>query len=796
MNREPASGIEQREWNAARACEFWPDQRGHWAPVSWKDHLHDFNVFFNGTIAANPGGGGGLNRNIRPEHQAHAAEFRIKFYGSNPDVPTCDAGILQLIYPDGMQIPSWEERHAPVYVLEHGMMHVPVIVRQKQFAHVPGGGPLKRGDEPHFLWVRIEIADVVEIINHSERIYTTIAMLAPSCLTGMGSFNNINFNYGFGFPVHPSPVKLTGPADLSAPAYLRHTPSSMHGLVDVFLHGQRNRLAFPARQKDATAAWLPSRFAEPFGRSHGYVVASIPARLGAKVDFVIPMLPVEDDLMDRELALGYDGALKEAERFWTRELRTRTAIRVPEPLLQGVVNNYARIEAMIAEKHPESGEYGLTSGSFHYEAIWATPMSLCAFAMEFLGHGNEMDKYLDTFRRHQGTIKPPSPYLEPHPGYLGAPKTFTSIDWLPDHGAILWMAANHALLTMDRDFLKRWKEPIVKACRFITDALANRKHKGYRGVMPTGVANDCRTDSQSCWVDAWTHKGLRTAAILLHRLRHPRAKEFLRAADAYRDTFQKAYRDVVGTSKTWTAPDGARVPFTPPTLAEAKGYEAAHAFNLDSGASALVFGGLFPASDPVMKASLRWFREGPQVRLHRPHALEFQVPCLVEEVSSCEPCYSWNIFHTLELGDRPLFTRGLYGLFAAGMCRRNFVSCETREAVFGNGWSTGTALSLMRLSTIEETPEELHLLRMTPLAFFAGTGFLWKNVPTWFGEITIGGRHDESTRVLEIEYRGPTRGAPTRGIHFHIPPLPVVSRIFVNGERVTPTGHPPTIQLD
>ena len=30
-----------------------------------------------------------------------------------------------------------------------------------------------------------------------------------------------------------------------------------------------------------------------------------------------------------------------------------------------------------------------------------------------------------------------------------------------------------------------------------------------------------------------------------------------------------------------------------------KGYEAAHAFHLDGGALALVFGELFPASDPV-----------------------------------------------------------------------------------------------------------------------------------------------------------------------------------------------------
>ena len=44
------------EWSARDACAYWPDQRMHWAPVSWKDHLYDFNVFFNGTILANATG--------------------------------------------------------------------------------------------------------------------------------------------------------------------------------------------------------------------------------------------------------------------------------------------------------------------------------------------------------------------------------------------------------------------------------------------------------------------------------------------------------------------------------------------------------------------------------------------------------------------------------------------------------------------------------------------------------------------------------------------------------------------
>ena len=54
---------------------------------------------------------------------------------------------------------------------------------------------------------------------------------------------------------------------------------------------------------------------------------------------------------------------------------------------------------------------------------------------------------------------------------------------------------------------------------------------------------------------------------------------------------------------------------------------------------------------------------------------------LVKEISSCEPCYSWNIFHSYELGDRENFTKGVYSLFAGGGNRQTFLSCETRDAV-------------------------------------------------------------------------------------------------------------------
>src|ERR1051326_950064 len=297
------------EWNAKRACEFWPDQRGHWAPVWWKEHLYDFNVFYNGTILANPAGIG-LNRNIPPEDQIFAAELRPWLYASEPTVDACDGNLKAGFYPDGRHVASWAPGPAPVYVIEHAAYSMPLYVEQQQFAHIPGGKRVQRGDEPHFLWVRFVVSDVVEVINYLKHIHLSLTLLKPSICTGLCAFNNINFNFGFGIPAYPMPMHFEHKEDMSQNAYLQHAPYvRLHH--HTFLYGQLNRIAVPGRQKNLSVRYLKSQFFAAHNEFLGHIVFKLPARVGAKVDIVVPVVPVDDATMNAELALGYDAALAE-----------------------------------------------------------------------------------------------------------------------------------------------------------------------------------------------------------------------------------------------------------------------------------------------------------------------------------------------------------------------------------------------------------------------------------------------------------------------------------------------------
>jgi len=159
---------------------------------------------------------------------------------------------------------------------------------------------------------------------------------------------------------------------------------------------------------------------------------------------------------------------------------------------------------------------------------------------------------------------------------------------------------------------------------------------------------------------------------------------------------------------------------------------------------------------------------------------------LDHEVSSCEPCYSWVQYHTLELGDRHRFTMGLYGLLAGGASQRTFVSSETWEAIFGASFTTAAFVDPMIQSTLEERGDELHVLRMTPLAFLGSGGFSWKEAPTIFGPTSIGARLDQDRTRLDIEFTPPVRNPP-KAIYLHVPPVPGLRLVTLNGKALDPS---------
>jgi hypothetical protein len=605
------------EPNMEKALGWWSELPNKWTPVGWKDHLFRFNVLFNGTIVAEPD----LNRRTKAwKGQGVQLEFMPSGNGAFETYPA--------MYPaqdDGRVIQSWSEGHAPV--LRSDFAWDGVLLRQEVFAHILGAGAVKTGIEPLFLWIRLSITGVVEGLPMEDKYGFAIKINAPHISRTIPIRNN------FIYRTHESQY----PRGLS-PDDAEYSSSAGYRLME---SDGKVRLGF-APSGQCAISFTSKKPTE----NDSLLFVHLDVRKGARVDMLLPMLPVDRAVFDQELALGYERAFEEANQYWSKTPTQAAHIETPEESINQAIRHSLKLAEVIAERDPASGGYALLTGSWTYADIWATPFAMtCVFLLDCFGYHAAVEKYLQIFKGAQGSVVPPGDAFKPPAGYLGTPKSLTSVNWLTDHGALLWAIAEHALISGSLEYIEEWIPVVLKACEFIRDARRIEGHGGVAGIMPPAVASDRGVKMQAVWNDGWNYKGLSTAVKLLERTNHSRAAEFAAEARAYRAAFTNALRQKTATMPTWRDANGRTRHLVPMAFSGDAKEETRHSFYLDGGPLALVFAGLLDAADEMMQSTLLWFREGPPTKVYRYDSNSFQVSSLVHEMSSNEPCYSWNLFH-------------------------------------------------------------------------------------------------------------------------------------------------------
>jgi len=738
------------------ACDWWPDLPNIWTPLGWRDHMFRFNVLWNGTILAQPH----MNRRTEAWKGLGA---QLSF------VPHWTNAINEYMTPylrhdDGQITQGWTDDYAPVLWSEWSRDGL--LLRTYAFAHVPAG-ETQTGSEPMFAWVRLAVHDRCPSLPLEDRHGFHLLLHAPHASTSMENRSNVRF--------HPERCRYPRELRPDAGAY---DPAA--GLRILEPDGSV-RLAVAPGPKDVTAEFLPP--ASPDEQAAYRFYLQMPARAGAHVDVLLPMLPCDRETLDAELCQGRHIALRHARTCWRKFTGGRTLFYVPEFEINDIIRHSVRFSNVLTERNPVTGKLCKINGSWTYADLWTTPGSMdLAMMLDPLGHHKLAERYLDIFKDEQGTVTPPGDAYEPHPGYLSTPAAYKSIDWLSDNGAVLWTICSHYLMSGDRAFLNRFIDCIVKSCDWIKSARAKTGHGGYEGVLPPAIATDSRTKIQAVWTIGWNYKGLAAAVRILREIGHPRAAEFEAEAADYREKFVAALRHKCATMPVWECV-GEKCRFVPTALAGDDKAESRHAFYLDTGPLFLVFAGLMDADDPLMRDTLAWFRFGPQTRFYRRDSNAWQVPVLDHEMSSCEPCYSWNVFHSWQLGDKPKFLEGMYSLFAGAISRKTWISCETRGGITGNVFAAPLAIWMARLAVIDDQirPGELHLLRLIPEAWLQPDDECrFENVPTEFGPVTLRTKLASAGGRLAVEFRPKFRSKPSR-ILLHVPDA--VKYVSVNGKR-------------
>ncbi|MEA1996044.1 MAG: hypothetical protein U9N45_00310 [Gemmatimonadota bacterium] len=758
----------QPEPNAGLAEFWWPPQRNVWTPIGWKDHFFRFSVLYNGTVIAQTHMGRestkkwdglGVQLTVTPSESVRIPEP----HGPEPyqlsDNPDCGVGNQ-----------GWTENPTPVLWTEWPISNHGLVMRKEIFAHIPGAGDIESGIEPLYAWIRLSVAHVDEI-KAPENFSFMIHLGRVHIRHTMRQEDNLKV-----FPDRSGyPRKLVA-EDFSG--------GSLEGCL--VLEGKDKKIRLVGVSPDpGTFAFMAGKPSPGDKGRDYYLGVTLPVQKGAYADILLPIMPGEPGQVEAELELGLEKALAQSDEYWSVVPVTASRIETPERKINEAVGKSLKFAEVIAERNPATGEYSFLSGSWCYARLWPTPTSMVAHMMlDKLGYHKVVEKHIEIFKENQGTVKPPGESYELHPGYFSSPKTLTSIDWLADHGAILYEVSKHALLTGDRAFTDQWLDAIIAGCEFIKESRAITDHDGVPGVLPPAIATDRKIPTQSVWNIGWNYKGLSTAVRLLKKINHPRAGEFAMEARDYRDTFVRAYRERTDTAPRWTGRDGKRRPLVPLTLSG--GMEDLHAFVLDSGPMFLVWSGLMEAGDELMRSSVAFFREGPNTRVYDPRRNCWQRPVLVHEISSCEPCYSWNVYHSWQLGDRYRFLEGLYSLLAGSLSRQTYISCETRHGIYGNIFASPLLVDLVRLSVVDDiiAKDELHLLRLVPTAWLK-TDFETKfeRMPTEFGPVTVRFKLTEGGKALDVSFSSGFRIQPKK-IVLHVPPVHGLEKVIINGRPV------------
>ncbi len=764
----PAASLDNPEPTVQTAKTWWPDQRNVWTPIGWKDHFFRFNVLYNGTVLFEPCSDW-TSREHAKEYKGKDVQLTFTPWPDTnaPGVPRERAQLWKLDGGHGLQ--GWNTNHAtPLLYTKHPLQEG-FVVEEEVFAHVPGGKRVATGIEPLYAWTRLKVAHVDPL--RAPETFPVIVQLSRNYHEHNQRYLNedgITIDVSPGRAPYPSPLRAEK-GELNG-KYLLRVLEPDNRVRLIVLSGDQNSVEFFERSKGV----------------YGLKIV-LPIKEGEQVDLLLPAISASQEEANQEALFGYDLALKESDAFWAEKPATAARFDVPEEYITQAIEQSVKFAQVIAERDPKTGEYSMLSGSWGYDQLWSTPTSMNSHMfLSWLGYHDLVARYSELFRVNQGTVKPPGPTYEKHPGYYSSPGNLTAFDWLSDHGAILLQISTHALLSENQEATNAWTDSIIRACDFIKDSCAQTNHDGVAGLMPPAVATDEIIPTQALWTLAWNNRGLESALRFLDRIQHPRAPEFRQFAREYRVTFDKAFREYSEKAPVWVDAEG-KTRVRPPTTLSRKPmpwHPFSDAFYLDTGPMVLVWGGLMNADDELMRSTVEFFRNGPNARLYGTRYHPLCRPILMREISSCEPCYSWNVFHSWQLGDRKHFLEGLYSLFVGALSQQTYTSCEHRHGMQGNLFVIPTAFTLARLAVLDDqlAPGELHLLRLCPTAWVSkDRQTILENMPTVYGLVNMRFHLSKDQTSLVVSFSGRWREQPKR-ILLHTPPISGLKEMIVNGQ--------------
>lgn len=514
-----------------------------------------------------------------------------------------------------------------------------------------------------------------------------------------------------------------------------------------------------------------------------------------QIDLVIPYIAVDEKLVEAGRRLGFAKAQAAAKKYWDSRLAKGTQISLADPV---VVNMFKTLypRTLVTGDLDAQGDYALKTSPLNYDYVW---LHVTAYGIEALarrGYFEEAKQYLEAGFRWQGSQRSEaSKEYTSWDGFFTAPPRYTALLWLNYHGWFQWAAARYFMYSDDRAWLDQKLPALLKSLEWTAAQRKLTKRDNPDGTrppnygwLPPGRVTD-GTAGTSTFTDCVNWLGLTEVVKVLERTGHPRAAEFRREADDYRQCIVRGLRLAARQREPVKLCDGTFVPYVPGYL-ESKGHEETmwYAGVVDGGLEGLVQSGVVAPHDPLENWALANLEDN----------LFVMAPNLADEGH-----FAGHIAAYLRRDEPKHAVYTFYSLLATQSDRQTLTTFEHRSwganriydlAPWAMHYYGSTLLAML----CDDEGDELVYCRATPEAWLApGKEIRVDRLQTRYGPTSFRLKREGERITGTIEL--PTRYRPS-AVRLRLRTEGSVSSVRLGGkpveaERSTPRAAGPTFAL-
>ncbi|MBK9138881.1 MAG: hypothetical protein IPM17_08985 [Verrucomicrobia bacterium] len=253
--------------------------------------------------------------------------------------------------------------------------------------------------------------------------------------------------------------------------------------------------------------------------------------------------------------------------YWRERLAHRTQIVTPDPALNDFYRANLWHILITTDRDPETGLFNQGVGTVRYQ-VFANETVMIARYLDRVGEHLEARRFLEPLLHYQGH-EPLTGRFSTQAGVFHSAGAYTHGQYAMNHGFVLWGAADHYLITRDREWLWRVAPQLIRGCDFLirerraTFGPAGEARSPIHGLAPASSLEDVIEFQYWFAVNAYFHLGLKRVAEALADWDAGEAARLAREAEAYRRDIERAAREAAARAAVVRLRDQAWIPYVP-----------------------------------------------------------------------------------------------------------------------------------------------------------------------------------------------------------------------------------------